>query len=281
MITIPYQFKPYRFSSVFRRFMFSCLTKMNLTYSRPVPGELINDFFKQLWPVAINNQFEECGGYLVPVNIGDIDVVFSPGVGPSSEFELYFAKSNIPSYMADASVEGPSISHPLFNFIKKFVGAFTAGDYININDWIEEKYPVGNNAVLQIDIEGGEYETLLAMTQEYLAKFKLIVIEIHALNILATEEGYALARIFMNHLLKNFDVVHFHTNNNTRMVNYRGLIFPHDIELTLLRKDLCVHDHKVAHLPHPLDVPGNKSKPDPVYFDGFDGGVIRRLEPGK
>ena len=280
MITIPYQFRPYRLSSVFRRFMFSFLTRINLTYSRQVSRKLINDFFKQLWPVAISNEFEECGGYLVPINIGDIDVVFSPGVGPAADFELYFAESLIPSYMADASVEGPSASHPLFNFIKKYVGAFTAGDYVNINDWINEQYPVGNNAVLQIDIEGGEYETILAMTPEYLAKFKLIVIEIHALNILTTEEGYTLARVFMNHLLKYFDVVHFHTNNNARPVKYRGLIYPHDIELTLLRKDLCVHKNKVANLPHPLDVSGNKRKPNPVYFDGFEGGVIKRLVPG-
>jgi hypothetical protein len=74
------------------------------------------------------------------------------------------------------------------------------------------------------------------------------------LNYLASQEGLALGSAFFNHLLRDFVVVHLHVNNYLRPVKYKGLKFPQDIEITMVRRDLVQNAVPVDELPHPLDI---------------------------
>jgi len=246
-----------------------------LTYSRQADPIAIHNLFKRLWPLETGHELSFCGGYLFPRNIGEIDVIFSPGVGPTSDFEFEFAKKGIACYLADASVDGPSIEHANFNFIKKYIGSETKENFICFRDWIVSNYPSGNDAVLQMDIEAGEYESILSLDDAFLARFKVIVIEVHNLNFLTSQEGFVLGNIFFNHLLNNFEVTHFHTNNYIRPIRFKGIVFPSDIELVLIRKDLCLDKKPVNILPHHLDKPSNPLKKDPAYHKNFLMGIIK------
>lgn len=61
------------------------------------------------------------GGYILPDDFDEIKAVYSAGVGFESGFELEFARMGIPCFLADASVSGPAISHPMFAFKREFL----------------------------------------------------------------------------------------------------------------------------------------------------------------
>jgi len=269
-------FKYYRMSSVFRRAAFASLTSIGLTYSRQSSVVKIHDLFRKLWPISTDMHLQKCGEYLIPENLGNIDVLFSPGVGLNSEFELQFANQGIACHMADASVDAPSVHHENFSFIKKYIGPKTEGEFISLEEWINANYAKGQNAVLQMDIEGAEYQSILSLPNETLKKFKMIVMEIHHLNFLVSQEGLALGSIFFNHLLKDHTVVHFHANNYLRPVKFKGLKFPQDIEITLIRNDLIKNSKPVDVLPHPLDIKNNPKKNDHIFHQYFEDGVVAK-----
>lgn len=267
-------------SSVFRRVAFACLTSIGLTYSRQSSVTKIHDLFRKLWPMNTEIHLVKCGEYLIPQNIGDVDVLFSPGVGTNSDFELHFANQGISCYMADASVDAPPIKHENFHFIKKYIGPRTEDEFISLEEWITVNYKEGQNAVLQMDIEGAEYQSILGLPNEILKKFKMIVMEVHYLNFLASQEGLALGTAFFNHLMKDFTVIHFHVNNYLRPIKFKGLKFPQDIEITLVRNDLIKSTTPVDMLPHPLDIKNNPKKNVHILHQYFKDGVIsNRKEP--
>ncbi len=61
------------------------------------------------------------GGYLVPPDVDSYDLLISPGVGESYEFDRYFIEKKIDSVLIDPGVTLPAIPH-LFH-IKKNLGA--------------------------------------------------------------------------------------------------------------------------------------------------------------
>jgi hypothetical protein len=50
-----------------------------------------------------------------------------------------------------------------------------------LETWVKSQaeYQLEHDFLLQMDIEGGEYLTLLATPQEVLRRFRIIVLEIH------------------------------------------------------------------------------------------------------
>ena len=264
----------HRMSSVVRRTLFRLCTAIGVPYGRLTSAADIHAFFRRLWPVDCGLPLERCGEYVVPGGLPPFEVVFSPGVGPTSSFELPFAEQGIPCHLADASVDGPAVDHPLFRFSKKFVGARTEGDWISLDDWVGAAWPSGDRGLLQMDIEGAEFEAILAADRATLRRFAMIVIEVHKLNMLVSQEGFALASLFVDRLLADFDVCHLHVNNYIRPLAHGGLSFPSDIELTLVRKDLSRRGAPVARLPHPLDQPATRRKPDPDLHPRFEAGVL-------
>ncbi len=104
----------------------------------------------------------------------------------------------------------------------------------------------------------------------------MIVMEIHYLNFLVSQEGLALGSAFFNHLLRDFTVVHFHVNNYLRPVAFKGLKYPQDIEITLIRNDLIKNSKPVDVLPHSLDIKNNPKKKDHVLYQYFKNGVVAK-----
>ena len=101
------------------------------------------------------------GGYLVPDDLEGIAACFSPGVSSVSGFELACAQRGMRVYMADKSVDEPAEKHPQFHFQKKYIGATTNSDFATLDHWISESIASTeeDDLILQMDIEGYEYET--------------------------------------------------------------------------------------------------------------------------
>jgi hypothetical protein len=202
------------------------------------------------------------GGYLIPDDLLGIVACFSPGVSKTSDFELDLAKKGIPCYLADYSVSKPGIDNPLFHFKKKFLGAFNDLIYMTLDKWVlESKVPAGD-LLLQMDIEGFEFDVLHQISPELLRRFRIIVIEFHNLDDMVFRGGYHLMLLTIQKLLTDFEVVHIHPNNSEPAFKYGPFEIPPLQEMTFLRKDRASSSSLQNTFPHPLDVACDDSMPD-------------------
>ena len=106
------------------------------------------------------------GGYLLPDDLTGIQHCFSPGVSDCSDFELDLARRGMEIFMADRSVDGPATVHPAFHFVRKFLASVDAPEdgLVTLDQWYRDELGAVTGdipeAVLQMDIEGAEYEVI-------------------------------------------------------------------------------------------------------------------------
>lgn len=194
------------------------------------------------------------GGYLLPDDLHNIKACFSAGVGEVSNFEYDCAELGMEIFMADATVNLPAIKDDRFNFIKKFIGNENKDDYITMEQWIKEsKMDLSGDLLLQMDIEGAEYEVLNDISNATFKKFRIIVVEFHNIHLLPHKDFYKKANSAFKKILKNHLCVHIHPNNscNSRMI--RGIEIPEAAEFTFIRKDRVKIIGNATDFPHHQD----------------------------
>jgi len=91
--------------------------------------------------------------------------------------------------------------------------------------------------ILQMDIEGDEYDVIFDTSNDILKRFRIIVIEFHRLDTLLDRYGYLIINTAFRKLLKNFSVVHIHPKNCSEPVRFKGYDFPPVMEFIFLRND--------------------------------------------
>lgn len=233
--------------------------RLRFSYSKPTKQEL-EELIKSIRPQTTNAQLirlggEGDGGYLVPNDLEELEACFSPGVGGRSTFEIDCGKHGMKIFMADGSVNKPSIKDARFNFIKKFIGGKRSKDFITLEDWIASvQMDFNGNLLLQMDIEGYEYEVLKATSVETLKKFRIIIIEFHMLTSIGYPYYYQRTKIALEKLLLNHTCVHIHPNNACGKEKILDIEIPGVAEFTFLRNDRITEKREVLSLPHPLDI---------------------------
>ncbi len=243
------------------------LRSKNIYFGKKTSINQLNDFFKNIRPVTTEHELirlgeKSDGGYLIPNDLEGITACFSPGVSAEAHLEEELARRGIRSFMADYSVDKSPIQNSLFDFEKKYIGLKPSETHMTLEDWVNRKVGGDVDLILQMDIEGEEYDVIFDTANETLKKFRIIVIEFHKLDILLDKYGYQIINTAFNKLLKNFSIVHIHPNNNVAPIKYRGYEFPPFMEFTFLRKDR-IHDWSYTKsFPHPLDIVNVPSKPD-------------------
>lgn len=195
------------------------------------------------------------GGYLIPNDLAGIDVCFSPGVDVTASFEKDLLGRGIKSHLADASVDGAPDGLEILSFTKKYLGGYNDKTHTTLASWMHEKRAFMGDYILQMDIEGGEYTTLLCTPPDVLHKFRIIAVEIHNVQAWFNPIAWEVVKTFFEKLLEDFRVVHNHPNNNCPFIEADGILMPTVFELTLLRKDRTIALDYVTQLPHPLDMP--------------------------
>jgi hypothetical protein len=244
--------------------------------SRKVKDSLIFDLLNLIKPKKLsvmnvriggNND----GGYVIPNDLENIKYCFSAGVGSIYQFENELSKMNIKSFLADYSVN-PKISNPLINFEKIFIGSKTYKNFITLKDWISKKinYYDNEDLILQMDVEGDEYEILQSIDIATLKKFRIILIEFHNLHYLFDHLFFKkFEKIFLM-LMEYYYCSHIHPNNDVDNVyRYNKLIMPSVMEFSFLRKDRARIVGSIEKLPSVLDRPNNPNKNDiilPKYW---------------
>jgi len=235
----------------------------------------VKRFLECLHPVTTTKELARFGqqgdgGYLMPNHLDGVVACFSPGVDVKASFEADMVKRGIPCFLADASVSGPPFSHPLIHFQKKFLGIVEDESTTTLDKWVNDNAPDHGDMILQMDIEGGEWLVLLTASENVLKRFRIIVIEFHAMERLIDPFAFDVISAALGRLLRFLNVVHIHPNNHTAARLGAGLTLPRYIEMTFLRRDCAPITGYAKQFPHPLDVPNEPSPPDyPLPADWY------------
>ncbi len=252
-----------------KKFEHFLLNNKRMMLQRVTNKEHLLGLLESLYP--IQTQFDLIrlgpngdGGYLVPNDLEGIEACFSPGVDKISEFELDCLKYEMKIYMADKSVEKPELDIPESNysFIQKFVGCTNNDDFITMDSWVQENSPSENSElILQMDIEGGEYNTLINMSDALMKRFRIMVIEFHSLPSLWNPHYFNLNKTVFDKILQTHVCVHIHPNNCCGVDSKLGIEIPGIAEFTFLRKDRIQSKGFATSFPHRLDYDntGNES----------------------
>ena len=198
------------------------------------------------------------GGYLLPDDFENIAACFSPGVAATATFEIdLLQKKGINSHLADYEVSKPPMNFKPSSFTKKYVGTVNDEMFMTMDKWVsdQKEFASGKDLILQMDIEGWEYPTMLDVSEEVLKRFRMIVIEVHDIESWGHPPFFRTVEAFFAKLLQHFYVVHNHPNNFCGVINMGGFEAPRVIELTFLRKDRSDTLGFCDEFPHPLDAP--------------------------
>lgn len=239
-----------------------------------VAPEEVQSFFKQLKPmnsgipmIRIGSKFD--GGYVLPDDLEGVVACFSPGVSNMMNFDLEIAQRGIKCFLADASVDKLALNHPLFDFEQCFLGGKIQDKFMTLSDWVNRKAPSQGDLLLQMDIEGAEYETLAAADDAVLERFRLIVIEVHGFQRVFKKRQLAQLQTLFSRLNEQFVIVHLHHNNFQPLLTISKLRFSRVFEITLLRKDRVKKLSANVTIPHALDapnMPGFPNVPIPEFW---------------
>jgi hypothetical protein len=254
-----------------KEWLFEKLFQKKFFPGRMTPRKELIDLIEKLRPIETDKKLirlgpAKDGGYLVPDDLEGIEALISPGVDIESGFELDCAGREMEVFMVDASVAGPAIAHPRFHFYPLFMGTSADPKFVTLEKFISEKVEPSfkNDLLLQMDIEGAEWETLLQVPSDVLNRFRIMVIEFHNLDNLHNKPYFDLISGLFEKLLHTHRVVHLHPNNACKNVAFGGIEIPEYMEFTFLRKDRIGSGKPATQIPHPLDVDCTVNAPYPL-----------------
>ena len=157
-------------------------------------------------------------------------------------------------FLADKSVNVPSVENDSFHFIKKFIGPLNNEDFITLDDWVKASLSDhSSDLMLQMDIEGAEYLSIISMSDQLLNRFRIVVVEFHFLHKLWVSEFFKTAELAFTKILQNHTCVHIHPNNLCGVERMSGTDIPRAAEFTFIRKDRIKSEVPQKNFPHPLD----------------------------
>lgn len=202
------------------------------------------------------------GGYLIPDDLQGIEYCFSPGVNTVCDFENHLANLRIKSFLADYSVDAPPTRRAEFTFDRKFLGASDHDNFFTLATW-KDKYlsNYAGDLILQMDIEGCEYEAILSTPDNLLNQFRIMAIEFHFLQKLFEPFVFKLFSSSFEKILQHFYVSHIHPNNALDSVRIGDLEVPPIMEFTFINKRRVSSTSPQIAFPHKLDADNTNRQP--------------------
>ena len=116
--------------------------------------------------------------------------------------------------MLDFNDVDPKLLPKTSKFQKKKIGISSYEENLSINDWLNSEE---GEIMLKMDIEGDEYLTLSAISDENLNKIRILVLEIHDLRHLRNYSFYKTFEKVFSKLNNFFYVCHLHANNVSKV----------------------------------------------------------------
>lgn len=245
---------------MWKKKIISQIERLGYVVVRRTPTERVTRLLSTMYPKDSGHELirmggSNDGGYLIPDDLDGIAACFSPGVDTSSAFELDCARRGMELYLADASVDevGPELKGIPHAFEKKFIGVSNDPNYMTLESWVNRQQLQSNELLLQMDIEGAEYEALMNCSSDFLSRFRIICIELHHIGEWWNPRYFEVVSKALGQITRNHECVHIHPNNSATRTQYEGVELPNVMELTFLRKDRMKRAAFRTDFPHPLD----------------------------
>lgn len=243
---------------------FRVLSNMGIVPTRATSKSRVSDLIRDLHPVRPKTGLirlgpSRDGGYLVPDDLEGIDACFSPGVAETSGFEADCADRGMDVFLADQAVDGPELSHENFHFTRRNVGCFSGDGMISMAEWLlNAGVKEFGDLILQMDIEGSEYESIISMPKGIISKFRIVVVEFHDLCMLWSKPFFSIASRAFRKILDTHRCVHIHPNNvghadSGNVVRVGSIDIPNVMEFTFLHKDRVDAVEEEISFPHHRD----------------------------
>lgn len=223
-----------------------------------VPWWEVQEFLELFQPFQSEHELvrvgpEGDGGYLVPHDFDGLCAVFSPGVSDTLGFDQEMALMVGACYLADASVEPPENMAENMTFVQKYLGTKNEGNIITLESWVNSHTEPEDDLLLQIDIEGAEYDVLNITPDYVMQKFRHILIEYHHLDRVFDRTQFDKMSATVRKLADTHVLCHLHANNASPFYTFDGRQIPPLLEATYIRKDRVSSDLTPAQVPHALD----------------------------
>ena len=181
------------------------------------------------------------GGYFCPANIANIKYIFSPGYGGAKYFEDHMSLLGKQVYMCDPNFE--AVENLRVNQEFESIGISASknqeGNFITLENWIDSKVGTdANDLLLQMDIEGEEWDIFASSDSKFLNRFEIMIVEFHGLERILYDYQFArLAEASLSKLSLTFTNVFCKANNVGGYVYFKGKKFPKVIECTFVRNN--------------------------------------------
>lgn len=245
----------------------SVLARAGIGIVRATPERDIARTLNGLWPVQTNVDLIRIGsphdgGYVLLDDLDGISDLFSPGVQDNWRFEEELvALTGARPHLLDCNGAPEGIP---FEVRKAFLGGFTDKGQLGVNEWIQSCAPSPQSEwILQMDIEGSEFEVIAGLDHDLLSRFRGVIIELHRLDLLSDAGWHQFVFLpFLRKMLDKFVPVHLHANNAAPPLNIYGFQIPRLLEITFWRRDRVETFKGKPTLPIQLDAKNMPDKPD-------------------
>jgi hypothetical protein len=211
------------------------------------PLKLQDKFLELLTPISNGHNLVRIGGYSdggywLPEDLEGIKLCISPGYGNLSNFEDdLFEKFKIKSLIIDPQVPNKNLKKHL-RFLQKYIGGFNSITYVSLNEIMGKRK---GDYLMQMDIEGSELESLHALDFKNLIKFRIIVLELHNLQLI--NNNFLLTNFFLpvfTKIKQKFDVISV-VPSSTQSFTNGAMRIPDTFEITFHRKDRRAKAQKI------------------------------------
>lgn len=190
---------------------------------------------------------------------------YSFGVSEYSPWDWVMAEHGIPVYQYDGTISAPPDRHPNMFFHPYNIAAPSqeAADCKTVgqimSDWGHTQH---RNLILQIDIEGAEWQVFAEMTAEQMQCFSQIIVEWHGLS--PALEGFEQRLAVLRKVAQTHTPIHVHLNNyGIPYSAQHGLLCYGDAyEVSYVRNSDFHFTECTDSFPTALDAPCNPASPD-------------------
>lgn len=256
----------------FRPLLRSFLNSFGISITQSSNLDNVQELFERLWPressaelIRIGNAGD--GGYLIPNALKGVKTCISPGVGSTSSFEKQLSQDfGIVSVLIDPNRAPGDLKDTKHVYVQKYLGVKNHISFVSLDDLVLEFCSNSDSSILQMDIEGHEYENLMNVRPDLLRRFRVLVIEFHNVHHWLSRPIFELmVNPLFEKLLNDFFVVHIHPNNSSPPFYLKGSILPTTIEITLLNRQSSAIGNRVSCLPNKLDVRNVPHKKEIIF----------------
>ena len=211
------------------------------------------------------------GGYVLPNDLIDIKACFSPGVNNQIGFEIdLLERFGVASHLCDEQNKKPELPES-FSYDNFWLAEKTMLGFSTFTDWVQS-YNSGQNddLILQMDIEGAEWQVLALTPDDLLSRFRIIIVELHTLGKIASWRRFhnEVKPLFVK-LFRYHYVAYLHANNCLGASAFGPVIIPEVVEVTFHRLDRLKAEPETLRIPTALDYDCVPERPAVSFYDSW------------